>query len=197
VRDRDAAQPALGIDEVDGAPVGDGVHTKVGDRLQGRVHVQRRVERGADVGQQARLLQCGTLGVDQTGDADDRAAAVLVEHQAPARVVPVHRAVGPRDPHRVLAGGAAGIGGGDRGLQARAVVGMHALEERLEGGRRLVGGDAGQRGQRRRPAQLAGGHVHAKRAGARGVEHERELVAAEALLSERDRLQGSLPPCSP
>jgi hypothetical protein len=187
----DVAQPVLCVDEIDHAPVGDRAHAEVGDRLEGRVHVQRRVERSADVGEQARLLQRAVLGVHEPGDADDRPAAVLVDDEAPARVVPVHGAVGPDHPRLVLAGLAAGRGRRDRVPEAGAIVGVHALDEGIEGRRRLVGRDAGERGQRVRPAQLAAGHVHAERARASGVEHQGELVAAEALLSKSDRLQGS------
>jgi hypothetical protein len=183
VRDRDVAQSAVGIGEVDRAPVGDRVHAHAGYRLERGVHVQGGVERGADVGQQPRLLQGRALGVDQARDADDRLAAPLVDDQPPARVVPVHRAVRPGDPHLVLAGRAVGRGRGDRRFQPGAVLGVHAFEERLEGWRRLIGRHPGQRGQRRRPAQLAGRHVHAERAGAHGIEHQSDLVAAEALLS--------------
>jgi hypothetical protein len=103
----------------------------------------------------------------------------------------VQPAVGPDHPDLVLARLAVARGLGDRGLQAGAVLGMHALQEGRERRWRLVGADAGEHRQRIRPAQLAGGHVHAERARARRVEHQGELVAAEALLSECDRLQGS------
>ena len=87
VRDRDVAQLAVGVGEVDRAPVGEVAHAQLGDRGQRALHVQRCVERRAHVGQEAHPPQRGALVVDLARDADDRRAGRLVGHQAPARVV--------------------------------------------------------------------------------------------------------------
>ena len=178
VRHGDVAQCLLAAGHVDRAPVGQVAHAQLGDRGQRAVHLQRGVERGAHVGQEPHARQRGALGVDLARDADDRPARA-VDDEPPARVEPVHAAVVPHHAQAARGGGAVGRRGGDRRVQAGAVVGVYALEEGLERGGRLAGAGEGRR--RARPVHLATRDVQVEHHGASGLQDERELVPAEVM----------------
>ena len=149
VRDRDVAQFAVGVREIDRAPVAEVAHAQLGDRGQRVVHVERCVERGAHVGQEAHARQRGALVIDLARDADDRRCAL--RDRAPGASAPRSQCVlasgHTTRRSRVLVVASCAVAS-DRRPQVGAVVGMHAPEEGLEGRGRLAG--AGERRHRAR-----------------------------------------------
>ena len=191
VRDRDVAQVAFRAGHVDRAPVGEVAHPQLRDGGQGAPHVQRRVERRADVGEEAHPLQGGALGVDEPRDADDRRAPPSATRRQRASYQCALPSGQTRRAGR--AGAAIGRRGGHRRAQGGAVLGVHTLQEGLQGGGGAFAGRAGEGGQRPRPAHRAGGHVEVEEHGARGIEHERQLIAAQAMRASRVVLVRSSP----
>ena len=129
VRDRDVAQLAVGVGEVDRAPVAEVAHAQLGDGGQRALHVERRVERRAHVGQEAHRAPARRARRRSGARCRRSSVRLRLGHQAPARLEPVRAGVGPHDAQVARARGAVVRRREDRRVQGRAVVGVHAARK--------------------------------------------------------------------